>query len=479
MPLRRALVAALLTTSSALVIFACVGDEPTVASGAEDGSTDGGAPGDGGAGLGDASACEADTARDPSHCGACGHACGAEIECIEGVCANEPRDIAAGGDFSCMVRGDGTVYCWGDNLFAQLGVAPGSGDTACGTRPCRFLPTKVAGITDAVNVSAGLQHACVTVRGGNVLCWGRDIERQIGAEPVYPPPCSYESPDASVLPLDCQPSPARVEGFPESASSVTLGSIVGCARTVSGALRCWGAQASYGLASSPNGARIDGGAVDVAFYRAAIDAYACAALDDRSVSCWGRTAPHAESCYDPTGNQVGCTTTPTAVPGVTGVTAVAATKAEALALTEQGTILTWPPYDGAPITTLTLPTSVAAIRAGNTSAFAIGDDGVLYGWLADNMHQLAGSGDGGAPGAIKLPKAVRRVAAGYTHVLALLVDGTLWAWGGNFSGQLGHPSGSEGDVDSCAFVPGDNAGQVAYRPYTTWCNATPTPIALP
>ena len=104
---------------------ACVGDtEKLAASGADAGDDAGGSIGpDGGDAQGDLghAAC-GNTVSDPKNCGACGRACGAGFACAAGRCANEVIEVSR----SCAVLRGGELWCWGDNTFGQVGIAPSS-----------------------------------------------------------------------------------------------------------------------------------------------------------------------------------------------------------------------------------------------------------------------------------------------------------------------------------------------------------------
>ena len=68
----------------------------------------------------------------------------------------------------CAVRGDGTVWCWGDNAMGR--VHPD-------LPPRMLLPTQVPGISGARRVSLGLttMRPCVLLDGGHVRCWGDGV----------------------------------------------------------------------------------------------------------------------------------------------------------------------------------------------------------------------------------------------------------------------------------------------------------------
>jgi alpha-tubulin suppressor-like RCC1 family protein len=97
--------------------------------------------------------------------------------------------VFAGGSHSCAIHADGSFWCWGDNRSGQLGV----GDTAP-----RLVPTKVDSLgNDVVAAYAGGAHTCVVRADGSVWCWGNNQYGQLGvatgstsAVPVrVVPPC--------------------------------------------------------------------------------------------------------------------------------------------------------------------------------------------------------------------------------------------------------------------------------------------------
>lgn len=72
---------------------------------------------------------------------------------------------------ACAVDGKGDVYCWGSNDRGQLGD---------GKTKSNYTPTKVAGVSKAISVAAGVNTTCAATEGGEVLCWGYNRRGQLG-----------------------------------------------------------------------------------------------------------------------------------------------------------------------------------------------------------------------------------------------------------------------------------------------------------
>ena len=80
--------------------------------------------------------------------------------------------VDVGQDSSCGIRADGTLWCWGDNSFGQLGAPPES--AAVGA------PRQVGSQTGWVTISIDAFAACGVRTDGGLWCWGRNAEGQLG-----------------------------------------------------------------------------------------------------------------------------------------------------------------------------------------------------------------------------------------------------------------------------------------------------------
>jgi hypothetical protein len=129
--------------------------------------------------------------------------------------------VACGRGHTCAALEDGSVWCWGANDAGQLGD---------GTTEGRTLPVEVSGLdpAGARAVSAGGSHSCALLWGGAVQCWGENDRGQLGnADPGV----------AAAVARD-------VEGLMAAAVAVTAGADHCCAVLETGAVMCWGANAS-------------------------------------------------------------------------------------------------------------------------------------------------------------------------------------------------------------------------------------------
>ncbi len=85
--------------------------------------------------------------------------------------------VGAGSRHSLAVKSDGTVWAWGLNSFGQLGTA--SNDT-CSGAPCSATPIQVAGLSGGTALAAGHDYSLVVKSDGTVWAWGFNSLGQLG-----------------------------------------------------------------------------------------------------------------------------------------------------------------------------------------------------------------------------------------------------------------------------------------------------------
>ena len=193
--------------------------------------------------------------------------------------------IVAGGNHTCVLSGS-DVWCWGQNSEGQLGD---------GTRTDRNAPVKV--LSDAVDITAGLDYTCAVMTYGQVMCWGNNSQGQLA--------------DGTKADRTKPALAALISGI----TNVDAGQNKSCGLTYTGLLKCLSDGAAEELSGSPETsldvavnrfgpivmALIQDG-IPVAFqggrfkeisnvsHAMDVDSgsnYGCALLSDGTVKCWG------------------------------------------------------------------------------------------------------------------------------------------------------------------------------------------------
>ena len=107
--------------------------------------------------------------------------------------------VTAGGAHSCAVLTTGSMKCWGDNSWGQLGD---------GTIDPSLVPVAVAPFVSGVRAASGGSHTCAARSTGVVQCWGFGGDGELGDG-------TYAD---SLIPVVALAGPATV-----TAASLTLG----------------------------------------------------------------------------------------------------------------------------------------------------------------------------------------------------------------------------------------------------------------
>lgn len=174
---------------------------------------------------------------------------------------NGVRRVTVGTGHSCAVLGDASLWCWGNNKYGQLGNR---------SRISSITPVKVP-ITSVTTADTGTFHTCAIRTTGSVWCWGSNKYGKSGGG------------RSSVL-----TTPVAVPRI--RATDIATGDAFSCAVSVTTRVRCWGRN-NFGQLGVKVGTRISGvtntrftGAESVA----AGDEFVCASTPTAVTSCWGR-----------------------------------------------------------------------------------------------------------------------------------------------------------------------------------------------
>ncbi|MBT4760960.1 MAG: hypothetical protein HOO06_04610 [Bdellovibrionaceae bacterium] len=157
------------------------------------------------------------------------------------------KDVATGDSFSCALTEGGEVYCWGDNNSGQIGQGTDSNSSPSVTMYTN--PQKLDQLSNIVDISAGLDHACALEFSGSIYCWGNNSDGQIGQDFTT---SSYATP--TLLEFDFSTENLSVD-------HLVLGQNISCAlltdmsKVNKKVTRCWGsidATQSYVPISHPD-----------------------------------------------------------------------------------------------------------------------------------------------------------------------------------------------------------------------------------
>jgi alpha-tubulin suppressor-like RCC1 family protein len=336
---------------------------------------------------------------------------------------------------------------------------------ACGTTPSGSISSIGLGATKVVLKAseATVLNATVTGTGAfnNAVTWaienggGGTLSSSTGGSVTYTAPNKPLGAAVRVTVSSVQdPSQKKTIflGVHPQRPSMTAGYDHALAIKQNGTLLAWGsdfyAQLGDGGTNTNQATPIAVSDASGIVAVAAGDSHSLALKTDGTVLAWG------DDAFGQLGDDVVSAdkNTPTVVPNVSGIVAIAAGAYHSLALKSDGTVLAWGRDskgqlgDGGTNTNKNTPVAVSgasnivAIAGGGEFSLALKADGTLLAWGGDNAGQL---GDGGTntekttPVAVSGATGIAAISVEDEFALALKTDGTVLAWGSDQEGQLG------------------------------------------
>ncbi|MFM8529701.1 MAG: RCC1 domain-containing protein, partial [Ilumatobacteraceae bacterium] len=144
--------------------------------------------------------------------------------------------VSVGQWHTCVLLDNGTVKCWGLNIYGQLG----DGGTTSSNVPGSALSLGVG--STPRSISSGLSHSCVLFSNGTLRCWGSNNQGQLGQGDTQ-----------------ARLSPTSLDfGVGTTVEAVGLGDLTTCAALASGSVKCLGAN-HYGQLGTENNASFGDG----------------------------------------------------------------------------------------------------------------------------------------------------------------------------------------------------------------------------
>ena len=319
--------------------------------------------------------------------------------------------IDAGGLHSCAIKSDKTVSCWGKGTQGQLGDGQGSDS---------YAPVTVVSeqgdsndLSDTIQISAGENHSCTLNTSGNIKCWGRGSDGQLGdgLGSGSNIPVTVISGEGSSQPLG-------------SVVQISSGNFYTCALKSDSTVSCWGANEAYQLGRANTTVvsilhptvvisdQSDSDSLSGVVQISAGGTHSCALLSDGRIKCWG----------DGGDGRLGDGTT---------------------------TSRTYPAFVLSAIGSTTPLGDIIQVSSGVSHTCALKSDGTVSCWGEGTFGQL---GHGlstssyypvtviSGMGSFTALGSVIQIASGDYYSCALKSDGTVSCWGSELQGRLGNAS---------------------------------------
>ncbi|MDA8680859.1 hypothetical protein N9M45_04645, partial [Euryarchaeota archaeon] len=330
--------------------------------------------------------------------------------------------ISSGGEHTCAILDNGSVSCWGNGNYGQLG----NGGTSNKLTPT--LTSSLGAGTKAVALTSGVSHTCAILNSGEVSCWGRGNYGQLGSGGTS---------------NQLIPTLTSSLGLNRTAVSISTGHDHTCTILDSGEVSCWGWGYHGRLGNGTTTNKLTPvltsslGSGRTAAALSLGGTHTCVILDTGEVSCWG-LGGDGQLGNGGTSNQL----TPTLTSGL-GTT----TDPRIAALSERD-------FDGDGVLNIyeghidIVDTQGSSISSGAYHTCTILDNGSVSCWGQGTSGELGN----GATSNVNIPtltstlgigRTAVAISSGQAHTCAILDNGEVSCWGDGYYGQLGNGGTSD------------------------------------
>ncbi|MFI7587461.1 RCC1 domain-containing protein [Spongisporangium articulatum] len=414
--------------------------------------------------------------------------------------------LAVGQYFTCGIKTDGTLWCWGYNASGRLGdgtttsrsvpTQVGSGTwltvdadyhSACAVKASdqslwcwgyggigqlgnnstadQSSPVTVSGGGTWSSVALGWDHGCGLKTNGTIWCWGYGGHGDLGRGSVT---------DSSV--------PVQESTGSTAWTALTSGGYSSCAQRSSGALYCWGdndhGQLGDGTTSDQQTPVVSGSDTTWGSISAGYNLF-CGVRDDQAVWCQGDDAlgqlgqHYNTSVGSPTPVGASAMSWSTGSVGYEGGCGIAQAGTMwcwgdntygAAGQGDTGTDYDYPVQAGS-------SSAWRSVSVGTWTVCATRTDNSLWCWGTATYGQ---TGVSGATGSITTPTAAAAgtwssVSVGETHTCGVRTTGALACWGDNTDGELGIGSTTDQDTPQAVTVSGVSSWASVSAGYYSTC----------
>ena len=313
--------------------------------------------------------------------------------------------ISMGGGHICALKNEGSLWCWGSNLYGQTGD---------GTTISSSAPVKIDVTMDWQVIATGESHTCALKNEGSLWCWGDNQFGQLGDETIVN-----------------QSKPVKI-GIAMDWRVIVAGNGFTCALKREGSLWCWGSKPMQ-IDAALDWQGIATGGSNI-----------CSLKRDGSLWCWG-TNDYGQLGNGGTLSQ----SKPVQIDASRDWQAITSRAYHTCALKKEGSLWCWGRNnvgqlgDGTIVDDSmlwqmrTTPVQIGSaldwqtITAGDFHTCALKNNSSLWCWGYNLQGQL---GDGSTvnqskPVQIGTAFDWQTIAAGDLLTCALKKDGSLWCWG--------------------------------------------------
>lgn len=318
----------------------------------------------------------------------------------------QATSISVGGAHSCALNAVGEAYCWGENVFGQLGD---------GTFEDRLRPVLSAGGIKFRSVVASQAHTCGLTSAGDVLCWGKG--GLLG--------------DRSTAD---RAAPGRVP-LSAPATTVTSRGSHTCVLTTDGTAWCWGPNRFGEIGDGtllPRMAPVP--VVGLRRYTgiSAGVSHVCAATSGEGGWCWGWNF-HGVLGDGTTTDRI----VPSPVPGSNGFASLVSGMATTCGLASGGDVYCWGLNLQGQVGDGTNTNRLAPTRIFGSTRFTMLSAGMETCGVATTGSAYCWGVWTWAPTQVGEMQTWSGVASGHNSSCGIEASGQVFCWGSNSAGQIG------------------------------------------